>query len=228
MAVGGVGDAVGRSRQLVDAAIASLDRPPLEAVAAATPAAPAFVLTLPDAEAAFLRDHYARASNILEYGSGGSTVLATTLGKRVISVESDKDWAARLAAELLRVGYPSVLHHVDIGPTKEWGRPRDASGAARYHRYALSVWDRPDLGEPDLVLIDGRFRAACLAAVMLRARRPTTVLFDDYVPRRYYHAVERLARKEETIGRMARFTVTPGPIPPDMLTEVLGWFADPR
>jgi hypothetical protein len=228
MAIGSVDEAVNRSQQLVNAAIASLDQPPLEDVPETKPTAPAFVLTLPDAESAFLREHYAKASTILEYGSGGSTVLATSLGKRVISVESDVDWAARLAEELLRVGYPSVLHHVDIGPTKDWGRPRDTSGTARYHRYALSVWDRPDLGEPDLVLIDGRFRAACLAAVMLRAKRPTTVLFDDYVPRRYYHAVERLARKEETIGRMARFTVTPGPIPPDMLTEVFGWFTDPR
>ena len=68
------------------------------------------------------------------------------------------------------------------------------------------------------MLIDGRFRAACLAAVLLRAKRPTTVLFDDYAKRGYYHRVEQLARKEEMIGRMARFTVTPGPIPPDMLT----------
>ena len=78
------------------------------------------------------------------------------------------------------------------------------------------------------MLIDGRFRAACLAAVRLRARRPTTVLFDDYVDRKYYHAVEKLARKEEVVGRMARFTVTPGPIPAEMLTQVIGWFSDPR
>jgi hypothetical protein len=66
------------------------------------------------------------------------------------------------------------------------------------------------------------------AAPMLRARRPTTVLFDDFHGRRHYVAVKRLAQKEARVGRMARFTVTPGPIPPDMLTEVNGWFADPR
>ena len=60
------------------------------------------------------------------------------------------------------------------------------------------------------------------------AKRPTTVLFDDYLRRRYYHGVEKLARKEEVIGRMARFTVTPGPIPPDMMTAAIGWFTDHR
>jgi hypothetical protein len=29
-------------------------------------------------------------------------------------------------------------------------------------------------------------------------------------------------------GRMARFTVTPGAIPPDMVTEAIGWFSDLR
>jgi hypothetical protein len=78
------------------------------------------------------------------------------------------------------------------------------------------------------VLVDGRFRAACLVAVLLRAKRPTTVLFDDYLKRGCYHGVEKLARKEEVVGRMARFTVTPGQIPPEMMTEAIGWFTDPR
>jgi hypothetical protein len=50
-------------------------------------------LTLPEAEAATIRAAYERAGVILEYGSGGSTVLGAELGKRVLSVESDKAWA---------------------------------------------------------------------------------------------------------------------------------------
>jgi hypothetical protein len=187
-----------------------------------------FSLTFPAEVAEYVAAQYAAAGTILEYGSGGSTVLAAKAGARVTSVESDKAWAERLTEHLAGLSTTAVVHHVDIGATKEWGRPSGFDGAARYHRYALSVWDRPDLGVPDLVLIDGRFRAACLAAVMLRATRPTTVLFDDYTPRPSYHRVEKLARIEEIVGRMARFTVTPGPIPPNMLTEVVGWFSDQR
>jgi Glycosyl transferase family 2 len=188
---------------------------------------PDFRFTFPRHEANLVRQSYAQASEILEYGSGGSTVLAAELGKKITTVESDKDWAECLAGRL--ADYPrATVHHADIGPTGKWGMPSRPRFHGRFHRYAMAVWDRPDLGDPDLVLIDGRFRAACLATVMLRAKRPTTVLIDDYHNRPYYHGVERLARKEATVGRMARFAVTPGAIPADMLTEVIGWFSDPR
>jgi Glycosyl transferase family 2 len=194
----------------------------------ARPPSPTFKLTFPGPERAFVRAHYAKAPTILEYGSGGSTVLAIEGGSQVFSVESDKAWAARLSAKVATMSNRAHVHHVDIGPTTYWGKPRSTETCDRFHRYALSVWDRPDFQHPDLVLIDGRFRAACLAAVKMRATKPTTVLFDDYVERDHYHAVERLAVKEEVVGRMARFTVTPGLIPPDMLTLVIGWFTDPR
>ena len=49
-------------------------------------------LTLPEAEAALLRETYDRAGVILEYGSGGSTVLAAEQpGKTVPSVESSNE-----------------------------------------------------------------------------------------------------------------------------------------
>src|SRR5690606_37820981 len=165
---------------------------------------------------------------ILEYGSGGSTVLAAGLGRRVFSVESDRDWADRLAAHVATLSDRVQVHWADIGQTGVWGVPMKPREFRKFHAYALSVWDLPDFVQPDLVLIDGRFRAACLVAVMLRTSKPVTVLFDDYAKRRYYHGVERLARKEELVGRMARFTVTPGAIPPDMVTQAIGWFADPR
>ena len=190
--------------------------------------APIFELTFAPKERRFVVAQYEAARTILEYGSGGSTVLAAKLGRRVFSVESDKVWAARLSDHLAAISDKARVHYADIGPTGTWGFPARARDFRKFHSYALSVWDRPDFQDPDLVLIDGRFRAACLAAVKMRARRPTTVLFDDYVDRRYYHGVENLAVKEEVVGRLARFTVTPGPVPPEMLTQVIGWFADPR
>lgn len=186
--------------------------------------APSFELTF----APILVRHYEAATTILEYGSGGSTVLAARLGKTVFSVESDRDWAERMAHHVASVSDTAKVHWADVGPTGPWGVPMKPREFRKFHGYALSVWDRPDFVQPDLVLIDGRFRASCLVAVLLRATRPVTVLFDDYLKRGYYHGVERLARKEETVGRMARFTVTPGAIPPDMATEVVGWFTDPR
>ena len=198
-----------------------------EQTAPDAPEASTFALTFGPREAEVVRSLYAESRAILEYGSGGSTVLAATLGKPVVSVESDKVWADRMTETL--AAYPGAsVHYADIGPTKDWGFPDGAEAAGCYHAYPLTVWDRPGFVAPDLVLIDGRFRAACLVATMLRTTEPVTVLFDDYLSRRFYHRVEALATLERMVGRMAIFTVAPGQIPPDLLTETIGWFADPR
>jgi len=50
-------------------------------------------LTMPEAEAELLRQHYEEVDMILEYGSGGSTVMASEMeGKHITSVESNKAW----------------------------------------------------------------------------------------------------------------------------------------
>ncbi len=186
-------------------------------------------LTLPDAEADLLRHHLDRARVVLEYGSGGSTRLAAQMpGKLVLSVESDRDWAIALQAELDAAALPSpaIVQHVDIGPTGAWGRPLDARQWPRFHRYALTIWDARYFRHPDLVFIDGRFRPACFAATCLRITRPVTVLFDDYVERPAYHIVERIAAPVETVGRMARFELAPDAVARDDMSALIGLFSE--
>ncbi len=185
------------------------------------------VLTLPPDEAAWLTERYAAARVILEYGSGGSTVLAAEMpGTTVYSVESDLDWAERMSDYF--AANPPVgtvhMHPVKIGKTGKWGAPIDDRGWRKYHHYPLTVWDRPDFIHPDLVLIDGRFRAACLIATLMRAEHPLTVLFDDYLGRPKYHEVERWAYKAEIRGRMARFEIEPWTPPRDDLVDILSIF----
>ena len=184
-------------------------------------------LTLPPAETAWLSAMYAAAPVILEYGSGGSTVLAAEMpGKTLFSVESDQEWAAMMAA-YFQAHPPAAqvhLHPVNIGATGKWGAPAGNGGWRRYHLYPLSVWDREDFVHPDLILIDGRFRAACLLTALMRAERPVTVLFDDDAERKRYHRVERWVERAETRGRMARFEVFPGTLPKRDLTEILSIF----
>ena len=184
-------------------------------------------LTLPEAESAAVRAAYGAAGVILEYGSGGSTAFAGSLpGKVLFSVESDRDWLDGLTEWFS--AHPPVsdlrLHHADIGPTGAWGSPRGQSGWARYHTYPLSVWDREDFLHPDLILIDGRFRAACFLAALFRITRPVVVLWDDYADRPAYHEVERYARPVQMHGRMARFDLKPMAMPPADLAFVIDQF----
>lgn len=187
-------------------------------------------LTLPEAEAATLRSAYAAAEVILEYGSGGSTVLAAELGKTVWSVESDKDWADMMKRWFAATPPEGTVHIVysDIGPTKEWGHPVDDSSWKRFARYPLAVWDNPRFQHPDVVLVDGRFRVGCALATAFRITRPITLYFDDYAGRERLHVVEEyLGAPAEIIGRMARFEITPMPVPADRLLQVVHLMSRP-
>lgn len=189
------------------------------------------VLTLPADEAAAVAAAYAAAGVILEYGSGGSTVLAAEQpGKVIFSVESDAKWLTDMQGWFAQ--NPPLaqvhLHHGDIGPTKEWGHPANNLHVKLWPGYAISVWDLPDFVQPDTVLIDGRFRAACFLTCLFRSRSPMTVLWDDYVGRPGYHSVEYLVKPVAMIGRMARFEISPTPLPVDRLAWVIETYLRPN
>ena len=157
----------------------------------------------------------AKARVYLEYGSGGSSMLASRMGvPHIYSVESDAHF---LAAVRIAVGAQSaeprfVAHHVDIGPTKAWGYPEGRARIKRWPLYGSSVWERirAEHVTPDLVLIDGRFRVACFCLTLINAKPGATVLFDDYVGREHYREAERLVVPERLHGRMAEFRVPEG------------------
>lgn len=184
-------------------------------------------LTLPPAETAFLRDGYGAAQVILEYGSGGSTCMAAEMaGKTVFSVESDKAWGEAMQG-WFAANPPRAMvhmHYADVGPTGKWGKPEGDKHWRRYHHYPYSVWSRPDFQHPDVVLVDGRFRAACFLAVLFSISRPVTLYFDDYAARPTYHAVERFGPPAEIQGRLARFELQPTPVPAAMMPWIIDVF----
>lgn len=184
---------------------------------------------MPAPEYQLLTETYARARIILEYGSGHSTVLAARLpGKLVFSVESDRQWAMKLQLKLDSGTYPSpaVLYPVDIGPTGDWGRPVDFTHWQKFHRYPAAIWQEGFFRHPDTVLIDGRFRPACLGMVLMSVHRPVRVLFDDYAKRPAYHAVETFVKPAEMVGRIAVFDIVPGMVPPERLGQLLALFSE--
>lgn len=185
------------------------------------------ILTFPEEVSDWVRAFYERAETILEYGSGGSTVMASEMsGKTIFSVESDPAWCRNMEAYFEQTGSVSkvTMHYANIGPVGKWGRPSSDRHWARFHRYPNSVWDRADFVAPDIVLVDGRFRVGCVLATLLRTEKPVTLLFDDYVDRPFYHRVEKYVEPVEVKGRMARFDIVPTPLAKHHLTEVLTLF----
>ncbi|MDR5907346.1 glycosyltransferase [Franzmannia qiaohouensis] len=157
---------------------------------------------------------YENASVILEYGTGASTLLASRmLGKHIYGVENDFNWAERMKVIF---NHPSFccsssphIYHVDIGKTGAWAKPLDKKLWESFPDYPMRIWDEPWFEDPDVVLIDGRLRTACFLTILLKARKKTTVLFDDYRDRTYYHVVEKLLKPVDFIDRMAVFEIFP-------------------
>jgi hypothetical protein len=153
-----------------------------------------------------------RARNYLEYGSGGSTVLANKLVNTLVSVDTDANLQAEVRRKLAQLPRRTMtkLIHVNIGLTLETGMPVFAKPTRRRLRrwedYATAPWRyfRSIAQQPDLILVDGRFRVACIleSLLSLSPLSNTQILVDDYMDRPHYHVVERFADFDR-VGRMA-------------------------
>lgn len=151
----------------------------------------------------------------LEFGTGGSTVSADRLRKPTRSVDCDPYYVAAVRKALRPDTIVDIIT-VDIGITREWGKPlfrqRTPARLRRWSRYAEAPFERawPN-GFPDFVLVDGRFRVACALESARQARlagAATTIMVDDYEDRPAYRAIEAYLGAPERVGRSAMFFVT--------------------
>lgn len=148
-----------------------------------------------------------KVSFYLEYGSGGSTILAAKLGiDRIITVETDKVFLDAVISHLKDCKGIVPLHS-NIGLTTSYGYPlfdlkkkRHFSYGApfliskkKWEKHASLPWDfinKNYPGEsPDLILIDGRFRVASVLISLMNLENDATILIlDDY--RDHYKGIE--------------------------------------
>lgn len=145
-----------------------------------------------DAEVTQFELQLAGLSSLLEFGSGGSTVVAARQVRKIVSVDSDPGWLTRVHAEVTRHAVDFTPVHIDIGPVVEWGYPADESRLRDWPRYHTHIW-RVVGGSPDAVLIDGRFRVACLLQAIIHCKPDCIFLFHDFNDRPQYHTILRHA-----------------------------------
>jgi hypothetical protein len=150
------------------------------------------LMTAPEREL-FERTLAAGVRRYMEFGAGGSTLLALRAGASdLVVVESDPTWIAAVAehpeAAAAIAEHRLALLGADIGPTREFGYPAAMDApAARWSRYVQvgwAEWARRGT-RPDLVFVDGRFRVACCLSVLLACSdSPVRVLVHDICPER--------------------------------------------
>jgi len=164
---------------------------------------------MPAAAGALLKRYLRTAAVYLEYGSGGSTVVAAGLCPCVISVDSDSRFLDAVTAKVQATNAACRFYPVyaDIGRTGKYGKPLlRFLPSEKWQRYPASPWEvLRRLGVmPSVVLIDGRFRVACALRVLLELPNDAgaAILFDDFSNRPYYRIVLDFADEVERAGRL--------------------------
>ncbi len=154
--------------------------------------------TMTPNEIVVLTSFYTSSRSYVEFGCGGSTLLAANaVAEQVVTVDSDLQWLTKVETACDAAG--SRLHpqtcFVDIGPTRGLGYPADDSMRADWPLYYERVWSLPGAVAADLYLVDGRFRLACVLQILLRASPDALIMVHDYATRPHYHPAGQFARE---------------------------------
>ena len=154
----------------------------------------------------FMREAVKESDYYMEYGAGGSTLLALHSGpRRIVSCETDIVFIKDLVEEHELHTYIDVgrirFEHLNVGPTVEWGYPVAQPTSKELSRYFAPIEENPQV---DFLLIDGRYRVATAAMAYLHLSESVRVLVHDYWPRAHYHELENLFT---VIGREGSFAL---------------------
>ena len=170
---------------------------------------------MPEDEIKLFYKYLDKATNYFEFGSGGSTYQALIRDniKSIYSIENHKPYYQELNDKLKNTSYNlKKLNYILINmKTKKntTGHPSKDSkheDLVKYSRYFRNL-DKDIQSNIDLILIDGRFRSACLLNSFEFINDNTIIIFDDFYgkspPReKYYNIVLDYFEIIEKIGRL--------------------------
>ncbi|MGN6116399.1 MAG: hypothetical protein ACTHN2_12860 [Nitrobacter sp.] len=161
-------------------------------------------------EAALFLSFVRNSRSYVEFGTGGSTAVASRYVKdSILSVDSSPEWLDQVRNACAVNQTKPELIFIDIGPTGDWGFPIDASTKSRWPNYHSAIWKMPCATLADLYLIDGRFRVACFAQTVLHCRPNAIIGIHDFSSRPNYHCVREIADEIATAGDMSFFRPLP-------------------
>ena len=169
--------------------------------------------------AARFKQELSRAGRYVEFGSGGTTVLADRAGIESVSIENDRFYARSVASRLQGNGVRQTV--VSMGLNREWGFPLFPSPDKAWTYVSAPFGGDPF---PDFILVDGRYRVACALESARQAkqrRRSATLMFDDYGLRPHYHCVEEYLGAPEMAGRTALFQIGSQTVPSAAVKKAL-------
>lgn len=148
-------------------------------------------------------------ARVFEYGSGASTVWLGRRAGEVRSVEHDAGWAPVVRQQLAaipavdsRVTHRLVPPDAPRYPDPAYGSTKPGWREHSFRRYVHAIDD--EAGQFDVIVIDGRARAACLDHAAARLAPGGTIVFDNSRRAPYQAAIARSGlRAQEYAGLTA-------------------------
>ena len=129
-----------------------------------------------------------KSKKYLEFGIGGSTLLAyvTPNIEKIISIDSDYKWIQSIKSfKNLKndEGKRIILNYIDVGKVGKWGFPLSKKNP-NISNYSKQVFQKYD-NDYDFVFIDGISRVACALQVILNCKSDIKILIHDFNYRPY-------------------------------------------
>ena len=152
-------------------------------------------------EITLLKSYLYKSKSYLEFGAGGTTLLADSIEsiECVTSIESDEKFINFLKEKTKKTEFI----HANIGKIGEWGYPEDKNPNKIWFNYPNSI---SKVGHFDAVLIDGRFRVACCLKVILKEPN-SVVMIHDYTNRPEYHVLNNFLNIIERVDTLIVATI---------------------
>jgi len=137
-------------------------------------------------EKALITKHFSSEKNMLEWGSGGSTIEFSPYVKSYYSIEHNEDWYKMVNQEIINRNLDNINYNFvkQNNPQNPDGRQSEYTQFKDY----LDIVDNFNT-KFDIVLIDGRARRLCAKKIIPYLNKDAVVIIHDWVLRSVYHCV---------------------------------------
>ena len=167
-------------------------------------------MTMTEKELNVLHEYIDSSTHYLEFGSGESTIYASK-SPRLITIDSVESSINYINENLMTnstidsalLSNKLCFHIIDIGETITWGYPKDKTKKHLWPNYALSVFSQAK--NYDLVLVDGRFRVACVLNYLINTPKNSTLIIHDFWNRSEYHILLKYLRLKKRVDSLGVF-----------------------
>lgn len=162
-------------------------------------------------EKAFFLSHLKPHMRVLEWGSGGSTLVIAPMVKRLISIEHHEGWFQKMKPLV-----PVNVRLFFVPPDQEPGPEYDDGTLNDFAEYVNSPLNYLRLHEYppfDVIFIDGRARVACASVCKLLGHKDTLVFIHDYNHpeekwrRPEYYEAEKYLERIDGVFTMWKFKI---------------------